>query len=96
MNDWELSGVLIRMGDEIARLAKQQNNDVDFYGRQSTEAIVDRMLMRQSIKMLNMIAGFECVLLCKVSGHYYRMWLTYSGKKLGLPWEIMKREEVKE
>lgn len=86
-SDWELSGVLVRMGDEICRLCGEYNKDLDLYGYQSMERKIDFVLIRQAVRMFKCYDKFSVVF--EKHGHYYRkIFITYDGEECGLPWFV--------
>lgn len=90
--DWEVAGVLVNMGEEIARLCNEYNKDFELYGIKSTEPKVDRLLIRQSINMLKCFTGFD-VKITKYYLYYSKVEIVYKGDVCGLPWHI-KHPEV--
>lgn len=86
MNTWDLSGALVRIGDNASMYAKKANMSrhynfsdlVDFYN--------------------NILMGFEMAVKCfkgfklqyssNLHGYYTRLWITYNGDMVGLPWVI--------
>lgn len=90
-SDWDISGVLVRMGDEIWRLCKEFNKDIDLFGQFSFEKRVDYLMIRQADKMVRCFDGFS-IGFDKSGLYYVKIWIEYRGEPVGLPWLIDKED----
>lgn len=86
INTWDLSGVLVRMGDKAADYARKANQckRKKFY---DMEYRYDDTISGLQIACA-CFTGFSIRADTDRLGYYTKIWVTYNGDLIGEPWSI--------
>lgn len=89
MNTWDLSGALVRMGDNAAYYARKANqcNRKDFY---DMKFVYDNTISGIQIAC-SCFTGFSIRADTDRNGYYKKVWIVYNGDIIGAPWFIEDR-----
>lgn len=92
MSEWELSGLLVRLGDIAAKHAKQYNASTELYGYGSMESVCEWWMFHAVLDCIRCFKGFDVEWdVCKDEARKIKEFvITYDGEEIGIPWKVVR------